>query len=235
MTFAGGVDTITLTVDPYDGTTSATVTLTGPTGQVLTPTAVSTDTGHTWSATPTYDEAGKWVAHWAVGGTGEGTVYQDIHVSRVPAASATVVWRPELWDVAAYVPRRTLVGAVDGYGNVLDTFDATTLPKGAVVWRLISDACAWVALLAGTIDTSLIDSARACAAIRAAAMVEAGYPDNRDDLSNADVLLKQADQMRKDLAAANTALGVDDPATSDDDLLPVWSFPAPVSYADYDL
>ncbi len=235
MAYAGGVGTLTLTVEPYDGTTAATITITGPSDQTLNPTAVSTDSGHTWTVTPTYDEAGKWVAHWTVTGTGEGTVYQDVHVSRVPAPAASVVWRPELWDVAAYVPRRTLVGAVDGHGNALDTFDATTLPKGAVVWRLISDACAWVLLAVGTVGTTLVDAARACAAIRAAAMVEAGYPDNRDDLTNADALLKQADAMRKDLAAANTALGADDPATTADDLLPVWSFPAAPSWSDLDL
>ncbi len=235
MTFAGGIDTITLTVDPYDDTTAVTVTIDGPSEQTLTPTAVSTDGGQTWTVTPTYDEAGTWVAHWTITGTGEGTTHQTIHVSRIPSPAATVVWRPELWDVAAYVPRRTLVGAVDGYGNALDTFDQTTLPRGAVVWRLISDACAWVLLTTGAVDTTLADAAKACAAIRAAALVEAGYPDNRDDLTNADTLLKQAEQMRKDLAAANTALGVDDPATTADDLLPVWSFPAAPSYGDCDL
>ncbi len=234
MTFAGGIDTITLTVDPYDGTTAATVAITGPTGQVMAPTAVSSDSGHTWSATPAYDATGKWVAKWTIAGTGEGETYQEIWVSRVPVAAAVVGWRPERWDVAAYVPRRTLVGAVDGYGNALDTFDATTFPKGSLVDRLITDACAWV-LLAATPTEALYPSALAAAAMRVAALVELTYPDNGSDVNVAKDLLAQADAMRRDLAAAAVAAGGDDPATTADDLLPVWSFPAAVSYGDYDL
>ncbi len=224
MTFAGGIDTITLPVAPFDGSTATTVAITGPTGQALAPTAVSTDTGHTWSATPAYDAAGKWVAKWTVTGTGEGETYQEIWVSRIPVAAAVVGWRPERWDVAAYVPRRTLVGAVDGYGNALDTFDATTFPKGSLVDRLITDACAWV-LLAATPTEALYPAALACAALRAAGMIETGYPDNRDDVTNGAELLKQADAMRRDLAAAAVAAGEDDPSTDADDLLPLWSFP----------
>lgn len=235
MAFVGGSDTPQLTVDTFDGTTAVTLTITGPDDEVLTPTPVSTDGGNTWYATPIYPAAGRWVAKWEVTGAGANIAYQDLFVSRVPTAAALVGWRPELWGVAAYVPRRTLVGAIDGSGAPRRTFDSDTLPTGSEVQILITDACAWVGLLAGTVDTTLTEAASACAALRAAAMVELGYPDNRDDLSNAKELLAEAVQMRKDLAAANTALGVDDPATTDDDLLPVWSFPSAPSYADLDL
>jgi hypothetical protein len=226
VAFAGGIGVIVFQVDADDPAPSTvTVALSGPGGETLAPAVTGTDAGHTWTAYPPYPAAGKWVATWTIDGSD--IEPQIIYVSAVPTAAAVVPWRPDLWDVAAYVPRRTLVGAVDGYGSPLDTFDDTTFPRAAVVHRLITDACAWVQLAAGTIDTTLVDAARGCAAIRAAAMVESGYPDNRDDLSNADVLLKQADAMRRDLAAANVALGGDDPVTTLDNLLPVFSFPDP--------
>lgn len=233
MAFVGGSDTPQLTVDTFDGTTAVTLTITGPDDEVLTPTPVSTDGGNTWYATPIYPAAGRWVAKWEVTGAGANIAYQDLFVSRVPtAAAALVAWRPELWDVAAHIPRRTLVGAVDGSGTPRRTFDADTLPTGSEANILVTGSCAWVGLLTGVVDETLWDAALECAALRAAWLIESSYPDNRDDLSNADVLLKQATEMRRDLAAANTALGVDDPTTSDDDLLPVWSFPAPASYGD---
>jgi hypothetical protein len=231
VTVVGSVGAITLTVDPDDPAPSTvTVTLAGPEVASLTPSVTGTDANRTWTAYPVYPVAGRWVAVWTVDGTD--LEPQVIHVYAIPSPAALVAWRPDLPDVAAYVPRRTLVGAVDGYGNPLDTFDATTFPRAAQVHRLITDACAWVGLAAGPVDTTLVDMARACAAIRAAAMIEAGYPDNRDDLSNADVLLKQAEQMRRDLAAANVALTHEDPATTVDDLLPLWSFPDPSPVGD---
>lgn len=225
MAFPGGVGEISISITPSDGTTTVTVHLDGPDGATLDPTPISTDGGATWVAYPTYTVAGEWIATWTVDGTGAGLEPQHVIVSHLPSPAATVAWRPDLWNVAAYVPRRTLVGAVDGYGNALDTFDQTTLPKGNVVDRLITDACAWVLLLAGPIDTTLYPAALGCAAMRVAALVELSYPDNRDDLTNAKDLLAQADAWRKDLAAANHALGEDDPATTADDLLPVWLFP----------
>ncbi len=234
MTFPGGTDTPILTVDPHGPDTTVTLTVTGPSGEILTPTPISTDGGATWYATPIYTATGKWVAKWDVAGTGANPTYQDLWVSRIPTPAAAVGWRPELWHVAAHIPRRTLVGAVDGSGTPRRTFDSDTLPTGAEAQIVVTGACAWVGLLTGTVDTSLYDAALECAALRAAGLIESSYPDNGDDLSNASDLLKEATQMRKDLAAANIALGVDDPATTADDLLPVWSFPAAVSYGDYD-
>jgi hypothetical protein len=41
-------------------------------------------------------------------------------------------WAPTLPDVANYVPRRTVVGAADGYGAPVNTFDTTTHPTATI-------------------------------------------------------------------------------------------------------
>jgi hypothetical protein len=136
-------------------------------------------------------------------------------------------WAPTLERVAAYVPRRALVGAVSGYGEAQPAFSTDTYPTAQQVSLLVADACQWVQLAAGPIVTTLEEAAQTCAAKYAAGYVELGYPDNRDDLSDAKILLDQAALLRKDLAAANIAASEtpDDPTTLADNVLPVWSFP----------
>lgn len=135
-------------------------------------------------------------------------------------------WAPTLERVAAYVPRRTLVGSVDGYGAAQLLFTDDTYPTATSVTSLIADACNWVLIATGTVDATLTESAASAAALRCAGLVELMYPDNRDDLSDAKTLLDQATAMRKDLAAANIALTSDDPSTDDDNTLPEFVFPA---------
>lgn len=234
--YPGSTDVVTLVVDPYDVNTVATVVLDPPPGGTpLTPTMVSADGGHTWTATPQYPVAGKWVARFTVVGTGEGKAEEEIWVSQPAVPAALVTWRPELWQVAAYVPRRTLVGAVDGYGNALFTFDQTTQPPASVVNLLVTDACAWVAAKVNPVDDSLGGLATATAAVRAAAMVELTYPDNTQDLSTAETLLRQADQLRADLDVANAAVTGTDPEDPSAGLLPVFAFPDPPAWADLNL
>lgn len=141
-------------------------------------------------------------------------------------------WTPTLAQVAAYVPRRTLVGAVDGWGATQHTFTADTTPSSSEVLKLITDAVQWVGLAAGTVIDALAESATSAAAMRCAGYVELTYPDNRDDLGDAKTLLDQATALRKDLAAANIALTADDPSTDADNQLPQWSFPAAPDYGD---
>jgi hypothetical protein len=234
MPYPGSTDTLSLTVSPFDASTAATVTVTPPTGTVLTPTATTSDGGATWTAQPIYPVAGTWVAKWTVTGTGAGVTEQIIHISVPASPAAAVVWRPERWNVAAYVPRRTLVGAVDGYGNVRYTFAADTHPRGEAVDLLVTDACAWVSLLVGAPDETLHGPAMACAAKYAAAQVELSYPDNRDDLTHGQQLYEQAVAMRADLDRANAAIVGSDPEDPASHLLPVYSFPAAPSYGDYD-
>ncbi len=143
-----------------------------------------------------------------------------------PAVDDLPTWAPTLERVAAYVPRRALVGAVSGYGEARPAFSDDTYPTSQQVLLLVGDACQWVQLLAGPIVPALEEAAQTCAAKYAAGYVELGYPDNRDDLSDARLLLEQATALRKDLAAANIAASLDDPTTQADNTLPVWSFPA---------
>lgn len=232
MPYPGSLDALTLEVTPYNNTTLATVVLTAPNGSTSSPTAVSSDGGHTWIANPTYTQVGKWVVAWTVTGVGAGVTYEDVWVSRPASPSAGVTWRPEPWNVAAYVPRRTLVGAVDGYGVARQTFDPDTHPPVEQVQLLITDACAWVSAAVTNVDPSLYGLATTVASLYAAWAVELGYPDNRDDLSTAEQLLARATAMRTDLDAANlAATGTDpeDPAT----LLPVlYGFPDPPRWGD---
>jgi hypothetical protein len=145
-------------------------------------------------------------------------------------------WAPTLPDVANYVPRRTVVGAADGYGAPVNTFDTTTHPTAAIATGLITDACNWVLAKTGPVDASLTGMALATAAVRTAGMVELTYPDNRDDLSTAETLLRQADEMRTDLAAANEAVTGGNPEDPQAHLMPVYSFPPPGPWAaDFDL
>lgn len=153
----------------------------------------------------------------------------------IPAGPSPTLpdWAPTREQVAAYIPRRTLVGTTDGYGEALGVFDTSTYPTGVQVDSLISDACNWVLLATGTLDATLETSAAVVAAKYVAAYVELGYPDNRDDLSDVKWLLEAAAADRKALADANIALTSQDPATDADDVLPEFSFPEPVSYGDY--
>lgn len=233
MPFAGGTDVISLVIDGAGLDTTVATHLVGPSGQVLDPTPISSDERRTWTAVPGYDEAGKWTVKWTITGTGADVVYQEIQVSRIPVAGATVGWRPERWDVGAYVPGRTLVGAVDGYGHVIYTFDDTTMPTGAAVDRLITGAVAWVETGCGALlGEQWWESAKACAAMRAAALIELTFPRTEKDVDTSAQLLKAADAMREDLRKAIVGAGGDDPTTDADDVLPVFSFPAASPWGD---
>lgn len=231
MPYPGSTDQLTLTVEPYDTDTLATLLLTAPDGTVSTPSVSSVD-HHTWTANPVYNAAGKWVARWLITGTGAGVTFEDVWVSRPASPAAAVAWRPELWQVADHIPGRTLVGAVDGYGNALATFTADTHPTDQQAQRLITAACAWVLAKTGPVDATLTDLAQTVAATWAAARIELTWPDNRDDLNTADQLYKQATDMRDDLWRANEAVTGQDPEDPQAHLFPVYSFPAPEPWGD---
>lgn len=129
-----------------------------------------------------------------------------------PASSSGMPdWAPSLERVAAYVPSRPLVPQPDGSNIDLPAFDSTTRPTSAQVWLIIADAVAWVTDATGDLDLTLYQSANACAAIRAAAFVELGYPERDDPMKStanttSDRLFKQAEQMLKGLVARNKAI-----------------------------
>lgn len=74
-----------LTVDPYDGSTVATLDVVDP-GAVATPlTPATTDGGHTWKA-PSYQltAPGEWVERWTVTGTGKSAERRVLLVAPEP-------------------------------------------------------------------------------------------------------------------------------------------------------
>lgn len=144
-------------------------------------------------------------------------------------------WAPTPEQVADFVPGRTLVGAVDGYGQPRQTFDDSTHPTGAQVVRLIERAVSWVATAAGELPgdkPDLLAAATSAAACWTAGMVELAYPDNSRDLNTAQVLLDQAAGMRRDLVTAIEVQTGTDPDTPAAQVPVLYSFPDPVPWGD---
>lgn len=147
----------------------------------------------------------------------------------IPAgpSSELPTWAPSRERVAAYVPRRTHVGVTGGWGSILSTFTDDTRPTGIQVDSTILSACNWTLLATGALHESLTEPAADVAAQRAAGLAALTWPDNRQEIKEeAETLLKLAEQMRKDLAAANIALTADNPAIDEAALLPDFWFPA---------
>jgi hypothetical protein len=85
------------------------------------------------------------------------------------------------------------------------------------------------------VDDSLGDVAGVCAALRAAAAVERGYPEQDQvdaALRRADALDARAEAMRADLVRANEAATGGNPTNPASGLLPVYSFSSPVPWGD---
>ena len=75
-----------LTVDPFDGTTAVTVTVTSPDGDVTTPTATSADGGKTWTFPQPLTEPGAWIVVWTVTGAGAGVATDVLVAEPLPPA-----------------------------------------------------------------------------------------------------------------------------------------------------
>ncbi|MFC8583291.1 hypothetical protein ACFUGD_01760 [Streptomyces sp. NPDC057217] len=85
MPDAGDYATATLTVDPYDGTTTATLAVTSPAGTVAAVPVTPAEGGKTWTGLIHYATAGVWTLAWTVTGTGAGR-----EVSRVSVGPGAV-------------------------------------------------------------------------------------------------------------------------------------------------
>lgn len=83
--------TASLTVEPYDGTTLATLAVTDPSGAITLPVATTADGGRTWTAPLTYTAAGVWRLSWAVAGMGASVEHELVSVA--PAPGMTEVGR----------------------------------------------------------------------------------------------------------------------------------------------
>lgn len=221
------VDTaVTLTVHAPDGT-STPVTVTGGDLEEI---AGSSPTAYTqrWTADTAvvYDQAGRWVLHWSVTGTGEGAEDLEVSVVASPVAGGPTWW-PGISRVAAYVPHRTLVrsattsiGSADEYAW---TFDATTTPPATTVSRLIADGAAWVTALVTPMHTSSEPLAGLLAALWAAIFIERSWPQDDQALPRANDMERQLNTMLAQLIAANDkANGDDDVAGGDYGIDVVW-------------
>jgi hypothetical protein len=84
MPDVGDIATATLTVSPFDGTTSATLAVTAPDGTESTPSTSTADSGATWTAAVSYTLPGWWLLSWTVTGTGAGVEHQKVWVTDTP-------------------------------------------------------------------------------------------------------------------------------------------------------
>lgn len=96
MADVGDTATLSLSVSPFDGTTSATVSVTSPSGVVSAPSATSADSGATWTAYLPLDAAGAWRVTWTVTGTGTGVEHDTVYAFATPAPGDTYATLSEL-------------------------------------------------------------------------------------------------------------------------------------------
>lgn len=89
MPDVGEVAAASHTVDPFDETTQATLTVTDPDGTATTPSTSTDDDGHTWTASFTYTAAGVWLLTWTVTGVGASVENEQVAVAPTPGAGLT--------------------------------------------------------------------------------------------------------------------------------------------------
>jgi hypothetical protein len=229
-----------LIVSPADGSTAVTLEVRPPPPAAPYPLAMTggdlepilgtspADFSQRWDAVSpaVFDEAGKWVFHWTVTGTGEGSEDLEVYVVPSPVAGGPT-WAPGRSRVANYLPHRTLASSAASIVESDDvyelTFDSTTRPTGLMVSRLIADGVAWVSAKAPNLSATLHDAAAVCVVLFAAAMIERSWPNDDQSLQRANDLEKRLDIQLKDLADANEiATGTGDYGL---EVVPVWSFP----------
>lgn len=230
----GDVRQPTLTVTASDGTpgstgadppTAATCTVTAPGGTPQTLATTSPDSGATWNADPyAVATAGRWIETWTVTGHGADTLYTVVLVHAAPVSGGQT-WIPTREQVAAYIPRRTHVGAAAGWGTTQGTFTTLTNPSADSVDSLITQAAQWIELLAGPVVTvAATEAATTAAAMRVAGWIQLQWGDGAEDAKHGERLLAEAEKLRRDVAAANVVEAGVDP-TVPAVVMPVWYFP----------
>jgi hypothetical protein len=207
---------VTLVVEAPDGTTT-TVPMTGG---ALTDIDDSDDQSQRWTGDNaiTYDQPGRWVLHYTVAGTGAGTEDLEVWVGETPTGGGPT-WAPGRARVANYVPHRTLATAaasvLESSDSYAMTFDATTLPTGVQVDRLIADGIDWVSALVAPMNAGSEAAAALIAALYAAIAVERGWPNDASSLQRANDMEKRLDAMIAALVEANVRLNGEDTDESD--------------------
>ncbi|MFC7909066.1 hypothetical protein [Streptomyces nigra] len=79
-----------LDVSPADNTTGATLQVTAPDGDVMTPVVTGSEGGSVWTAPVTYTDAGLWRLSWTVTGTGASVQHEVVAVAPAPPTMADV-------------------------------------------------------------------------------------------------------------------------------------------------
>lgn len=241
----GDSELATLLVAPADNTTQVTLAVTAPdgtttaypvSGSTLDPIVGSSDTQQLWTSDQpvTYTAPGRWVLHWTVTGTGEGTEDLEVFVTASPVAGGPT-WLPGRSEVAAYIPHRTLVRSLSSTTESADgyawTWDSTTTPPGTTVDKLISNGASWVSARLSVVNAASESLARTCVSIFTAAMIERSWPQDDQSLQRANDLERRLDVLMRDLIVANDVSN----GTGDlgQNVLPQWSFPPADSRWDY--
>lgn len=132
MPDVGDIATATLSVSPFDGTTSAALLVTAPDGTESSPATSTADSGATWTATVTYDQAGWWLLSWTVTGTGAGVQHQKVWVTDTPP---TPPFAP------IYTALRLVKDSLVSGGDVKTVRDHLLVEKMASASRSIDDHC----------------------------------------------------------------------------------------------
>ena len=83
----GDIAVFTLGVDPFDGTTDATVTVRAPDGTETPATPTPSGGGASWTVQVPLDAAGTWYIGWIVTGTGAGTQWDTADADPAPPPS----------------------------------------------------------------------------------------------------------------------------------------------------
>lgn len=85
----GDLVTASLTVDPFDGTTAATLAVLRPDGTTVSPVVTGAGGGQTWTAPVSYTLAGLWRLSWTVTGTGASVEHEVVSVAPAPAVTVS--------------------------------------------------------------------------------------------------------------------------------------------------
>nr|WP_221374399.1 hypothetical protein [Actinoplanes polyasparticus] len=228
-----------IVVAPADSDTTATLTVHAPdgtsavvpaSGGVLEPIAGSSDQQQRWTAdTPVvYSAPGRWVLHWTVTGTGEGSEDLEVYVVASPVAGGPT-WLPGRSKVANYISHRTLArnpAAIRNSESVFAlTFDSSTTPNGVQADAIIADMGAWVAMRVNPLPTAMHDVARTVTALAAGAAIERQFKADEQSLQRANDMEKRMEALLSDLVDASNASGGTGDYGVDISPSPVYSFP----------
>jgi hypothetical protein len=153
----GDIATLTLTVAPADGTTTAVLAVLSPTGITTSPSTTPSVDRATWTAQLPLIEAGEYIATWTVTGVGAGVEQQSVMAApRQPIDDGQLVYATTA-DLAHYLEaappadaRRKLRRASRRVANyirlaVYAADDVTGMPTDATIIAAVRDAtCAQV-------------------------------------------------------------------------------------------